>query len=109
MRTLEDPATRARMGQNAREAVLPLTADAMTLQLVLLYKELLEASARQQKTDFARKLKAHRDAWAAKAGLATAGTTPGVPADAVSSNVGANDAHAGTPAGPKPAGTKPAD
>jgi hypothetical protein len=32
----------------------------------LLYKELLEASARQQRTDAARKLKAHRDAWAAK-------------------------------------------
>jgi UDP-glucose:(heptosyl)LPS alpha-1,3-glucosyltransferase len=67
MRTLADPATRARMGHNAREAVLPLTPEAMTLKLVLLYKELLEASARQQKSDAARKLQAHRDAWAAKA------------------------------------------
>ena len=33
---------------------------------VVVYKELLEASARQQQSDAARKLKAHRDAWAAK-------------------------------------------
>jgi len=72
MRTLADPAVRTRLGGNARAAVRPLTADAMTLKLVLLYKELLEASARQQKDDAARKLKAHRDAWAAKAGGAPA-------------------------------------
>ncbi|HVE48708.1 MAG TPA: glycosyltransferase family 4 protein [Casimicrobiaceae bacterium] len=68
MRTLADPATRARIGMNARQAVLPLSPEAMTLKLVLLYKELLEASARAQKSDAARRLKAHRDAWAAKAG-----------------------------------------
>ena len=32
------------MGANARRAVEPLTPSAMTLKLVLLYKELLEAS-----------------------------------------------------------------
>ena len=37
----------------------------MTLALVLLYKELLEASARQQRSDAARKLRAHREAWSA--------------------------------------------
>jgi UDP-glucose:(heptosyl)LPS alpha-1,3-glucosyltransferase len=67
MRELADPSLRSRLGANAREAVLPLTPEAMTLKLVLLYKELLEASARAQKSDFARKLQAHRDAWAAKA------------------------------------------
>ena len=35
---------RARLGANARSAVLPLTPAAMTLKLVLIYKELLEAS-----------------------------------------------------------------
>ena len=44
MRTLLDAPTRARLGANARRAVEPLTPSAMTLQLVLLYKELLEAS-----------------------------------------------------------------
>jgi UDP-glucose:(heptosyl)LPS alpha-1,3-glucosyltransferase len=67
MRTLADPATRARMGENARAAVLPLTPDAMTLALVLLYKELLEASAMKQKQDAERKLRAHREAWSAQA------------------------------------------
>jgi UDP-glucose:(heptosyl)LPS alpha-1,3-glucosyltransferase len=44
MRTLQDPQTRARMGANARAAMLPLSPSAMTLKLVLLYKELLAAS-----------------------------------------------------------------
>jgi UDP-glucose:(heptosyl)LPS alpha-1,3-glucosyltransferase len=44
MRALLDAGARARMGANARRAVLPLTPSAMTLKLVLLYKELLEAS-----------------------------------------------------------------
>lgn len=55
MRLLLDPATRERLGDHARSAVLPLTADAMTLQLVLLYKELLEASVAQQKAAAARR------------------------------------------------------
>jgi len=45
MRALLAPEARARMGENARQAVAPLTPDAMTLQLVLLYRELLAASA----------------------------------------------------------------
>jgi len=41
---LLDPDIRARLGANARQAVLPLSPSAMTLKLVLLYKQLLEAS-----------------------------------------------------------------
>ena len=67
MRTLADPATRARMGANARATVEPLTPDAMTLALVLLYKELLEGSAMKQKQDAERRLRAHREAWSARA------------------------------------------
>jgi UDP-glucose:(heptosyl)LPS alpha-1,3-glucosyltransferase len=44
MRTLLDAETRNRQGANARRAIEPLTPSAMTLKLVLLYKELLEAS-----------------------------------------------------------------
>jgi UDP-glucose:(heptosyl)LPS alpha-1,3-glucosyltransferase len=44
MRALGDPALRAALGENARKAVLPLTPAAMTLKLVLIYKELLEFS-----------------------------------------------------------------
>jgi UDP-glucose:(heptosyl)LPS alpha-1,3-glucosyltransferase len=44
MRVLLDPVQRERFGEHARRAVLPLTAASMTLQLVLLYKELLAAS-----------------------------------------------------------------
>jgi UDP-glucose:(heptosyl)LPS alpha-1,3-glucosyltransferase len=44
LQALLDPALRARQGANARQAVLPLTPESMTLALVLLYKALLEAS-----------------------------------------------------------------
>jgi UDP-glucose:(heptosyl)LPS alpha-1,3-glucosyltransferase len=44
MRTLADPQVRATLGENARNAVLPLSPAAMTLKLVLIYKELLELS-----------------------------------------------------------------
>jgi len=44
MRTLLDSGVRGRLGANARNAVLPLSPAAMTLKLVLIYKELLEAS-----------------------------------------------------------------
>jgi len=44
MQTLMSADARARMGANARRAVEPLTLPAMTLELVLLYKRLLEAS-----------------------------------------------------------------
>ena len=44
LQALQDAATRARLGANARRAVEPLTPAAMTLKLVLIYKQLLEAS-----------------------------------------------------------------
>jgi UDP-glucose:(heptosyl)LPS alpha-1,3-glucosyltransferase len=44
MRTLLDPATRTRLGANARRAVVPLSPAAITLQLVLLYRDLLAAT-----------------------------------------------------------------
>ena len=44
MMTLTDPGARATLGARAREAVLPLTPAAMTLQLVLLYRDLLAAA-----------------------------------------------------------------
>jgi UDP-glucose:(heptosyl)LPS alpha-1,3-glucosyltransferase len=44
MMTLTDAAARAALGARAREAVLPLTPAAMTLQLVLLYRDLLAAA-----------------------------------------------------------------
>jgi len=49
MRALLDPEARARMGANARKAVEPLTPEAMTLELVLLYRELLAASAARRR------------------------------------------------------------
>ena len=44
MRTLLDATTRRRLGANARNAVLPLSPAAITLQLVLLYRDLLAAT-----------------------------------------------------------------
>ena len=41
MGSLQDPALRARLAANARRAVLPLSASAITLQQVLLYRDLL--------------------------------------------------------------------
>ena len=49
MRALHDGALRETMGANGRRAVLPLSPPAMTLQLVLLYKELLEASVARRR------------------------------------------------------------
>lgn len=49
MRTLLDATTRRRLGANARRAVLPLSPAAVTLQLVLLYRDLLTATV-QSKT-----------------------------------------------------------
>lgn len=46
---LIDPALRERLGANARRAVEPLTPEAMTLELVLLYRELLAASAARRR------------------------------------------------------------
>jgi UDP-glucose:(heptosyl)LPS alpha-1,3-glucosyltransferase len=61
MRSLEDAGTRERMGRNGRAAVAALTADAMTLKLVMLYKELLESIVLQQRTDMMRKLRVRRE------------------------------------------------
>ena len=44
MDALQDAATRERFGGNARRAVLPLSPAAITLQLVLLYRDLLTAA-----------------------------------------------------------------
>jgi len=44
MTTLCDATARATLGERAREAVRPLTPDAMTLKLVLLYRDLLAAA-----------------------------------------------------------------
>jgi UDP-glucose:(heptosyl)LPS alpha-1,3-glucosyltransferase len=41
MQTLQDPSTRAVLSVNARRAVLPLSPTAITLQQVLLYRDLL--------------------------------------------------------------------
>ena len=57
MRTLCDGALRERLGANARRGVLPLSPAAMTLQLVLLYKELLKAIAARQRAAKAGKRK----------------------------------------------------
>src|SRR5262249_49719699 len=46
MRMLLDPEVRARMAANARRATLPLAPSAITLKLVLLYRELLAAMSR---------------------------------------------------------------
>ncbi len=73
MRRLLDPAARERLGGNARAAVLPMTPAAMTLEMVLLYKELLESSARLQRLDSERKRAARRQAWTEQAGAAAGG------------------------------------
>jgi UDP-glucose:(heptosyl)LPS alpha-1,3-glucosyltransferase len=44
MRTLQDTALRSRMGEQARAMAVSLTPAAMTLQLVLLYRDLLEST-----------------------------------------------------------------
>ncbi len=44
MRSMLAPATRERQGANARNAALPLSPAAITLQLVLLYRDLLAAT-----------------------------------------------------------------
>ena len=45
MRSLQDAAMRARLGENARRAVLPLSPAATTLSLVLLYRDMLASGA----------------------------------------------------------------
>jgi len=48
LRALDDAELRSRQGANARNAVLPLTPEAMTLALVLLYRDLLEARVKRR-------------------------------------------------------------
>jgi hypothetical protein len=44
MRSLLDPVARAHMGPRSRRAILPFAPAAMTLKLVLLYRDLLAAT-----------------------------------------------------------------
>jgi len=46
MHALQHASARERLGANARNAVLPLTPEAMTLQLVLLYRDLLASTVK---------------------------------------------------------------
>ena len=48
MGTLQDPAKRAHFAANARGATLPLSPQAITLQLVLLYRDLLASMTKPQ-------------------------------------------------------------
>lgn len=81
---------------------MPLSPSAMTLSLVLLYKQLLEASARQQRSDAARKLAEHRVAWAA---MASAGAKE-APAPEPSSS-GATERAGDAPASSDPSRPQP--
>ena len=60
MRALEVAEARHRMGTAARAAVLPLSSSAMTLKLVLLYKELLAASVAHRRRPSAAPVEAPR-------------------------------------------------
>ena len=60
MRALEVAEARQRMGAAARAAVLPLSSSAMTLKLVLLYKELLAASVAHRRRPSAAPAEAPR-------------------------------------------------
>jgi hypothetical protein len=55
MNAMLESGDRARMAANARAAVLPFTPEAMTLELVLLYKRLLEESVAERKAAAARR------------------------------------------------------
>jgi UDP-glucose:(heptosyl)LPS alpha-1,3-glucosyltransferase len=79
LRVLMDPAQRERFGARAREAVLPLTPAAMTLKLVLLYRELLAGIvARRQARRASARAVAQRAAQAASAAAAPAAEARGV-------------------------------
>jgi UDP-glucose:(heptosyl)LPS alpha-1,3-glucosyltransferase len=78
MRALLDRPLRERLGANAREAVATLTPAAMTLQLVLLFKDLLTASAHARadaKAAAEARRAARRAAWQA---ARKPGSTPDV-------------------------------
>jgi UDP-glucose:(heptosyl)LPS alpha-1,3-glucosyltransferase len=92
MRTLLDPATRDRLGASARRAVEPLTPAAITLQLVLLYRDLLAATVPAK----AATPPASQEA----AGTDVAPSTPPVPVATAESEAGTtppNDAPIDTP------------
>jgi UDP-glucose:(heptosyl)LPS alpha-1,3-glucosyltransferase len=89
MQALVDPDLRARLADNARRAALPLSPSAMTLKLVLLYKELLEASVAHRMAARAARDAAASAATAQEApplhgefGLDSETLPPGPPADA---------------------------
>jgi UDP-glucose:(heptosyl)LPS alpha-1,3-glucosyltransferase len=86
MRALTDEATRARLAARARGAVLPLSPAALTLKLVLLYKDLFEEAAERAKQDAAR-----RSARAAAAAAAVAAAAAGVEAARAAEAVAAAD------------------
>ena len=94
MRVLLDPAQRERFGQRARAAVLPLTPAAMTLKLVLLYRELLAGIVARRQARRASS-RAQRVAAQAAAGAPGVGNAP---ADAASASPPAVPAVADPPA-----------
>jgi UDP-glucose:(heptosyl)LPS alpha-1,3-glucosyltransferase len=101
MRTLLDAATRARLGANARRAVLPLSPSAITLQLVLLYRDLLAATVQAKAAG-----KAFRRAAAEPLSTTTPTTTRAKSAPATPSPVAppaARDSTAPTPETTPPA------
>lgn len=82
MRLLLDAAQRERLGARAREAVLPLTPSAMTLKLVLIYKDLLAGIVARREARRAR-AKGQAPAPAAPASApASSDAPPTIPADA---------------------------
>ena len=101
MRTLMDAAVRERQGGNARRAVEPLTPDAMTLALVLLYKALLEESVARRK---AAKARPAAETPSAPAAEETPAATEAAPPDATEPAarvVDTGDAPNAPPADPK--------
>ena len=91
LRALLDPGTRAGLGDSARRAVEPLTPAAMTLKLVLLYKELLEVSIAHKLA--ARAVAARQDTKTDGAPLST-GKGPDPTATATGSETGSETADA---------------
>lgn len=100
MRSLLVPETRERLGANARNAALPLSPAAVTLQLVLLYRDLLAATVTaREKGRAARK--------ASLAASPAAGTTP--PPEASSAAPAADADHAAALAEPSSPSPQPTD
>jgi UDP-glucose:(heptosyl)LPS alpha-1,3-glucosyltransferase len=101
MRAMLDPATRRRMGANGRAAVLPLTPEAMTLELVLLYKRLLEESAAQRKAAAARRAEERRRRLKGASGESTAEASE-APVEAVAEPPPAEPTLVDATKGPRP-------